>query len=357
MTQIIRLLQRAKATLALMVLGLTTTSSALAQLTFTFNYAPDIDSRALAGFEAAAGRWSTIFNDPINVSINIGFTTLGTNILGSTSTTRGTVSYSTYKAFLAADSTSAADRLAVSSLPGGSSFNLLLNRTSNSPSGSGSATPYLDNDGDANNTRVRLTLADARALALYQPSGGLTDASITFSNTFNFDFNPDDGIDANAIDFVGVATHEIGHALGFTSGVDTLDNLSTPVTDDLLTYVSPLDLYRYSVDSFVLGSNDWTADKRTKYFSIDGGKTPLALFSTGAVNGDGRQASHWKDNYGFGIMDPTTGYGELDRIRLLDITALDVIGFNVAIPEPATYGLFGVLLLAGIAIVHRKRLR
>ena len=352
-----RLLLRTKTALALIAFTLVTVSSVHAQLHFTFNYSPDLDPRARAGFEAAANRWSFIFNDPINVDLNIGFNVLGSGILGSTSTTQGTISYSAYKSFLSADSTSAADRLAVSSLPSGSSFNLLLNRTSNSPFGSGSATPYLDNDGDANNTRIRLTLANARALGIFQPTGGLVDAAITFSSTFNFDFDPSDGIAANAIDFVGVATHEIGHALGFTSGINVLDTLATPVADDLLTYVSPLDLYRYSIDSYKQGAIDWTADKRTKYFSIDGGNTPLALFSTGAINGDGRQASHWKDNYGFGLMDPTTGYGELDRISPLDITALDVIGYNVAIPEPSTYGLFGALLLAATCLVHRKRMR
>jgi hypothetical protein len=355
MTPLFRSASRAKILLALIAFTLASPSSARAQLTFTFNYAPDIDPRALAGFQEAAARWAVIFNDPINVTLNIGFQPLDTGILGSTATTRGTVPYFLYKAYLAFDATSSADRLAVSSLPSGSSFNLLLNRTSNSPFGSGSVAPYLDDGGDANNSLVNLTLADARALGLYYASGGLVDASITFSSTFNFDFNPDNGIAANAIDFVGVATHEIGHALGFISGVDVLDTLSSPAPDDAFTYVSPLDLYRYSLASYADGAIDWTADQRAKYFSIDGGKTPLALFSTGAVNGDGRQASHWKDNYGFGIMDPTTAYGELDKIGPLDITALDVIGFNIAIPEPSTYGIFGALLLMTAAVIRRKR--
>ncbi len=345
------------ALLALVLVLAGTFVPARAQLTFTFNYAADMDSRALAGFQAAADRWSSIFYDPINVNINIGFQALNPGVLGSTSSTRATVTYNQYRTALTADKTSAADQLAVSSLPATSSFGLLLNRTSNSPEGAGSATPYWDNDGDANNARIRLTLANGRALGLYQASGGLTDASITFSSAYNFDFNPADGILSNAIDFVGVATHEIGHALGFVSGVDSLDTLITPKTDDQLTNVSPLDLYRYSATSYAQGGIDSTADNRTKYFSIDGGATALSLFSTGNVNGDGRQASHWKDNLSLGILDPTTGYGELNRITSLDILAFDVIGYNVAIPEASTYGCLGALFLTALAVFRRKRVR
>ena len=95
---------------------------------------------------------------------------------------------------------------------------------------------------------------------------------------------------------------------------------------------------------------DWTADARAKYFSIDGGATSLggATFSTGRF-GDARQASHWKDNLGLGIMDPTAApSGERMVVGPNDVNAFDVIGWNLtaAVPEPSTYALFGLGLLA-----------
>src|SRR5262249_60028 len=45
----------------------------------------------------------------------------------------------------------------------------------------------------------------------------------------------------------------------------------------------------------------------------------------------GRQASHWKDNLGIGIMDPTSvPAGQANVITAQDIRAFDVIGWNVA---------------------------
>src|SRR5205814_7577617 len=130
-------------------------------------------------------------------------------------------------------------------LSSGIVVNMLLNRTSNNPNGTGSATPYLDNNNNANNSTLSIHNANAKVLGLRSATDAAQDASITFSSNFTWDFDPRDGITAGSFDFVGAATHEIGHALGFVSGEDILDTNSsgTFLPDSSFVNLSVLDLY------------------------------------------------------------------------------------------------------------------
>jgi hypothetical protein len=162
------------------------------------------------------------------------------------------------------------------------------------------------------------------------------DGSVQFSNTFAFDFDPTDGIDATSFDFVAIAIHEIGHALGFRSGVDVYDG-NTGFTGNLnnFTFLTQLDLFRYSAASFALGANDVQIGGNP-YFSIDGGRTAFqnGFLSTGVRFGDGRQASHFKDADAgqpqLGLLDPTIGRGQQGIITSLDLAAFDAIGYSIA---------------------------
>ncbi len=320
---------------------------------------------ALAGFNAAKAIWESSFSDNITINLNVkyGTTTIsgspyGGSTLGSASSNKIVTTYSSFTGALTGDITTTDDITATNSLQSGSSFDMLLNRTRNNPNGVGSATPFIDDDGNANNTSVRVNRANMKAIGLLDANNTGTDASIGFNSNFSFDFDHSDGIGVSQFDFIGVAIHEIGHALGFVSGVDILDiNSSSPYFFDYqFNDVSPLDMFRYSADSFADGIIDWTADTREKYFSIDGGMTNLAGFSTGSTWGaDGHQASHWRDNLVLGIMDPTFAYGELGALKALDLQALDVIGYDlVTVPLPGAVWLFGGALLA---LVGRRRRR
>jgi hypothetical protein len=316
-------------------------------LVVSLNPAGGMDPNALAGFQAAANYWQSKLTDNVTVNIDVGFSALGPGILGSAGSTSAVFSVADVRAALIGDATSTNDMLAIGNLPtlsglGGISFLTQVN------SETGSSAVTLDNDDSGNNRFLDLNTANAKALGWIAPNPLAADASITFSSLFSWDFDQSNGVGAGLQDFVGVAIHEIGHALGFVSGVDIVDGfIGNPTNLDSYAIYSALDFFRFSAPGTLnLAAGD------AAYFSLDGGTTNLGNFSTGSIYGDGRQASHWKDNLGLGIMDPTANpAGQINTPSTLDLVAFDVIGWNL-VPEPSS-ALLGSLSL--LFVMTRRR--
>lgn len=306
-----------------------------------FNLIPEAGTPqfAIDGFVAAANRWSTVLADDITVNVQIGFSSLGQFVIGQAGSDFREFSYTDTATALGARRVSADDYSSHAALQPGVSFNRLINRTSNNPNGANSAIPYV-----SSMDRVGMTTANAKAIGLLGPTFTL-DALIRFNSDLGFDFDPDNGITFGQFDFVGAATHELGHALGFISGVDDIDQIGGLLPDSAFSSNLP-DLFRFSAASLAAGPGytDYTADNRAKYFSVDGGNTSIGLLANGVVNGDGNQASHWKDFLGIGIMDPTAFPGELLILSGTDLRAFDVLGYTL-VPEP---GAGALVLLSGL---------
>ncbi len=353
---------------SLALLSLLLPQAARAGLTFNFQDPSNLQATlpgAYAGFVQAGAIWSSLLTDDVALNIELRAANLGGSVVAQSDVLYAEVGYLQYNIGLFADQSSLTDVTAYNSLPFAFAISALMNLTTEN---GGSITPYLDDSSSTNNFFLLASSANIKAAlpdslfpglfsGLYAP--GVVDSVITFNDTLLYDYDGSDGIAPGSIDFVAVALREIGYALGFVSGVDERDlnsppNASAQGEDDLLA--TPLDLFRYSADSKALGVFDWTADARDKYFSIDGGLTGLTPFATGRTHGDKDSASLWKRTVGtpYGIMSPGTYAGQMGNVSQADLTALDVIGWNLTpVPEPGTWALLG----AGLALIVARAKR
>ncbi|PSN19462.1 hypothetical protein C7271_07210, partial [filamentous cyanobacterium CCP5] len=302
---------------------------------FNFIFDPNVSLEQRIGFEMAAAIWSQFLTDDVTINLRIS----GTDSLENDQAVGGAVpifyevNYGVYQAYLEQDATSAEDQAVIDHLQEGNTVDALVNGE------------VVDG-----NTTIMLTAAQMKALGMDGSlvladgstwdrdviDGKALDGYIVVNNSYawSYDLTRQSAAADGTLDFLTMALHEIGHSLGFVSGIDGLIKTFTLHSGETRTEgMTALDLLRYSDVSAALENPDGAVSDLTEgtasYFSLDGGATSIATFSTGQ-KGDGYQASHWKRfQHAIGIMDPTLGYKERTDISYLDLQSFDALGWDV----------------------------
>lgn len=308
---------------------------------FDFTYAPGISSEQIIGFEMAGAIWSSYLQDDVTARIYVESTDqLPEDVVGAAlAGKKKKVDYDKLWKEMSDDLTSSDDLLAFDNLPStNKEFSVMVNGVE------------LDKTKE-----FKLTNANAKALDLLDDDSKKLDGYIVVNDLtggsaagWDYDALRNDNISNNNFDFLSVAMHEIGHILGFVSGVDDDEWLKVLTESEEkdkeikgkdFKFASALDLYRYSEASAAEGKLDMSIGGNP-FFSIDGGNTKLGEFANGDYTdfgGDGYQASHWQQNSSQGIMDPVLAVGERKDISTLDLIAMDVIGWDLNTSETPSW--------------------
>ena len=301
---------------------------AVQALTFNFSYEDGTSIDQIQAFKAAGDVWSSYLTDDITVNLHVQMTnTLPTNVVGGALPgITDNQNFTNFQNAIYGDRSSTDDYTAYNNMPWDSYDALINGQWYN------------------NNTEIDLTRANSKALGLIDAHDTAIDGYILMSDLsgtstqWHYDLNAP--VAADKLDFYSVAIHEIGHALGFISGVDDTNIYFQSSGDDddddddgsyKTNSATSLDMFRESSATI---NNYYDIDMSVgtdSFFSINN-STNLANFSTGTdttLGGDGKQASHWKDQTDvIGIMAPTIGLGERREVTELDLRALDVIGWD-----------------------------
>ncbi len=330
-----------KHTCLILVLILASISSSALTINLVADAALAANTPAMQAFQRAAAQWESRFSDPITVNVNVGLADLGSSsILGQAGSTFLYAGYTTLRNQMIVDAQNESSNGIVNYLPTSPSFLL--------PTGF-SYSGYLG-----------ATKANLKALGFtgLDASYGASDGTITFNSTFNFDFDRSNGL--VGFDFEAIAVHELGHILGFSSMVNNIDymihNGTSGVVDAFL-----FDLFRFNQASVPTTTSAFTTtarDLRPGQAASFSDTTNSYALATGTYNGDGAQASHWKNDedtgINLGVMDPSIAYAETHFISDADIRVFDLIGYDVIVPEPGTLLLMLIGLLGVAYRAYRK---
>lgn len=283
-------------------------SGTRAGLNIVFNLGSSVPSEAQTALATAEAYIESQFSDPVTVSINMSFAALGTGILGQTGSYYvSNYSYSGSRAALVADMDG--DDVIQNWLPTGSTIPVRFDASTATIS---------------NKNSIDWTIGNYRA-AVGSVSG--TAASMTFNTQYSWDYDPTNGVAGTS--FIDVVIHEVGHALGFVSSVDSGADMDA------------LDMFRFQRTD---GTSDYNPDTYDEFQTTprlvdynnpdDQHITDFISVEYRMSDGYPYQGSHFREQTpNIGLMDPAIASGETHYPNYYsdaDIAAFDAIGWDHA---------------------------
>jgi PEP-CTERM motif len=301
-----------------------TGSTAPARADLTINATYDPSMAAVAGAEAsiaaAISNITSSISSPNNITVSIYFQSVSTG-LGESNTTTYNETYYDYYNNLKAVATSPTQLTALASLVGGA------------PTSESSVNPATGTN------MMSLTSAEARNVGFSSDvagagPGGAYDSVISLNTSLT---SPPNSLNGSTYSLQSVATHEIDEVLGIGGSGSTIGSGSGSPAGDL-------DLFRYSSAGVLSYTTDTTA---TPYFSINGGNTPLTYFNQA---GNGSDYGDWASSAVPQVQDAFGTPGSSPTLGTNELTAFNVIGYSVSVPEPTSVLMVGV----GLALTAWK---
>ena len=277
-----------------------------------------------AAINAAIAIYAADFSDPIQINITFGEMSSG---LGQSTKTIYNLSYTTFHNALVGDAKSSDDSTALS----------------NSATISGGNNPVTGTGTIAVSTANIKALGIAGSFPSILACGATCDGFIQLNTHITF---PGSSGTSSQFSLQTVAEHEIDEVLGLGSSLPTPVFANTPSPEDLFRYSSTAGVRSFTTSSVALA-----------FFSIDG-TVKLAQFDN---QNDGGDFGDWQSNPLPGgvqpqVQDAFATPGATPALGV-ELRALDVIGYDLAVPEPATVLLFSGALagLLGVKRAARRR--
>ena len=216
----------------------------------------------------------------ITLNITVGYGEVGGWTLSAGSAAAGTLgdqwqSYATVKQELINSATSATDQSVIANLP--------------------ATNPFASRPIDVPSAQLKL-------FGVTPANGSTLDGEMGFSGDWG-------------VNLTAAALHEITHAMGRNAGWGSNANGN---------WITPLDLVRYAAPGVLNADGSVATAARLQYFSIDGGQTVLADYSTSSDYGD------WATNY-LTTSDPYNAYvsNNSNALTAVDLLVLDAIGYTI----------------------------